>query len=377
MIRTIVRKILNIRLTHILAFVSVVLMGLLAGNCAISGTLAAKLDNEVTLSPYNDYPILEKGESYDRLINGGCNAVSNDPSIAEAELCEDSLRVTGVAAGTVTVVVTSSVGLALPYGYQICDSSLIGAYRMKNGGQVYFTGVNKSMTSPFIAEPYSAQDTVRWQSGDTDVATVSEDGTITAVGKGNTVIFGTFTDKWNIERNVYILVGVGLPAQTSDFGDGYADESDLGAVDDGGREQNEMSAAHADPGPPMDDKTFTALMTEAQKHLGKPYAYGAKGPDKFDCSGFVCWSLSHSGIKQIQAHAQGVYQACTPIAREDARPGDLVFFTKTYDTWRTVTHVGIYVGDNMMLHAGNPVKYTNIGTPYWNNHFYGFGRITG
>lgn len=127
------------------------------------------------------------------------------------------------------------------------------------------------------------------------------------------------------------------------------------------------------PGAPMGDGSYAALMEEAQKHLGKPYVFGAKGPDKFDCSGFVSWSLTHSGVKSIQTNAQGLYNACTPVA--DPQPGDLIFFHSTYSTSNTVTHVGIYIGNGQMIHAGKPVQYASIDTRYWREHFYAFGRI--
>ena len=131
------------------------------------------------------------------------------------------------------------------------------------------------------------------------------------------------------------------------------------------------------PGEAMGDGSYAALMEEAQKHLGKPYVFGAKGPDSFDCSGFVCWSLSKSGVYQISTNAQGLYNACTPVSRENARPGDLIFFTGTYNAGRPVTHVGIYIGNGQMIHAGKPVQYASIDTPYWTQHFYAFGRLSG
>ncbi len=129
------------------------------------------------------------------------------------------------------------------------------------------------------------------------------------------------------------------------------------------------------PGEPMDDPTYAALMAEAQTHIGKPYVFGAKGPDAFDCSGFVCWSLSESGVRDIATNAQGLFNASTPVSRENARPGDLIFFHSTYSTANTVTHVGIYVGNGQMLHAGKPIQYASIDTAYWTEHFYAFGRI--
>ena len=129
------------------------------------------------------------------------------------------------------------------------------------------------------------------------------------------------------------------------------------------------------PGAPMGDGTFAALMEEAQKHLGKAYVFGAKGPNTFDCSGFVSWSLSKSGVRNIAAGAQGLFNASTPVSAANAQPGDLIFFQGTYSTPNTVTHVGIYIGNGMMLHAGSPVQYASINTTYWQNHFYAFGRI--
>ena len=129
------------------------------------------------------------------------------------------------------------------------------------------------------------------------------------------------------------------------------------------------------PGEPMGDGDYAALMAEAQLHLGKPYVFGAKGPDKFDCSGFVSWVLTHSGVKSISTNAQGLYNASTPVSPENAQPGDLIFFHSTYSTSNTVTHVGIYIGNGMMIHAGKPVQYASINTTYWQNHFYAYGRI--
>lgn len=128
------------------------------------------------------------------------------------------------------------------------------------------------------------------------------------------------------------------------------------------------------PGEPITDGDYAALIAEAEKHIGKPYVFGAKGPDKFDCSGFVSWALTHSGVKSISTNAQGLYNACTPVSAANVKPGDLIFFQGTYSTSNTVTHVGIYVGNGMMLHAGKPVQYTSINTNYWNKHFYAYGR---
>ena len=125
------------------------------------------------------------------------------------------------------------------------------------------------------------------------------------------------------------------------------------------------------------DDTFAALMDEATKYIGYPYVWGGSTPEtSFDCSGFVCWSYTHSGVYNLpRTTAQGIYDQCTRISREEARPGDLVFFTRTYLASVPVTHIGIYVGENKMLHCGNPIKYASIDTDYWRSHFYCFGRL--
>jgi murein DD-endopeptidase MepM/ murein hydrolase activator NlpD len=130
------------------------------------------------------------------------------------------------------------------------------------------------------------------------------------------------------------------------------------------------------PGAPMEDARFAAMMEEAQKHLGKPYVFGASGPDRFDCSGFVCYVLNHSGVASVgRTSAQGLYNRSTPVSPENAKPGDLVFFSGTYSTPNDCTHVAIYVGNGQMIHAGKPVKYSSLDHEYWQEHFYSFARI--
>jgi cell wall-associated NlpC family hydrolase len=125
----------------------------------------------------------------------------------------------------------------------------------------------------------------------------------------------------------------------------------------------------------MHDKTFAAMMTEAKKYLGYPYVWGGSTPEtSFDCSGYVSWVINHSGWNVGRLGAQGLYNICTPVSASSAKPGDLVFFVGTYDT-TGVSHVGIYVGDGMMIAAGDPIGYSDITTSYWKSHFYSYGRL--
>ena len=125
----------------------------------------------------------------------------------------------------------------------------------------------------------------------------------------------------------------------------------------------------------LENTRFAAMIKEAEKYLGYPYVWGGSSPStSFDCSGYVCWVLNHSGWSVGRTSAQGLYNLCTPVSRSNARPGDLVFFKGTYKT-NGVSHVGIYVGNNRMIHAGDPISYTNINTQYWQSHFFTFGRL--
>jgi hypothetical protein len=126
------------------------------------------------------------------------------------------------------------------------------------------------------------------------------------------------------------------------------------------------------------DPIFAAMVTEANKWLGMPYVWGGYSPvTSFDCSGFVSWVLNNSGWNIGRLGAQGLCNISTTVSAADAKPGDLVFFHSTYDAPdpNGVTHVGIYVGDGMMVHAGNPIGYVTINTTYWQNHLYAFGRM--
>lgn len=131
------------------------------------------------------------------------------------------------------------------------------------------------------------------------------------------------------------------------------------------------------PGDALTDPQFAALIREAEKYLGYPYVWGGSSPStSFDCSGFVCWVLNQSGTASIgRTTAQGIYNQCALISPTEAKPGDIIFFTGTYDSRSPVTHVGIYVGGGMMIHCGDPISYASINSKYWTDHFYAFGRI--
>ena len=122
------------------------------------------------------------------------------------------------------------------------------------------------------------------------------------------------------------------------------------------------------------DETIAAMIAEAEKYLGYPYVWGGSDPTtSFDCSGFVSWVINQSGWNVGRLGAQGLCNICTQVS--DPRPGDLVFFTGTYDAGVPVSHVGLYVGDGWMIHAGDPISYCNIGGSYYQQHFYRYGRL--
>lgn len=125
----------------------------------------------------------------------------------------------------------------------------------------------------------------------------------------------------------------------------------------------------------LKDEQFAAIITEAEKYLGYPYVWGGSSPKtSFDCSGFVSWVINHSGWNVGRLGAQRLYNICTPVSASNAKPGDLVFFEHTYDV-DGVSHVGIYVGNGIMIAAGDPIGYSNLNTSYWQSHLYGFGRL--
>ena len=129
------------------------------------------------------------------------------------------------------------------------------------------------------------------------------------------------------------------------------------------------------PAEALSDPEFAAMLEEAEKYLGTPYVWGGSSPETgFDCSGYVCWVLNQSGWDVGRTTANGLWQQAAKVSEHEAKPGDLVFFEGTYDTLGA-SHVGIYVGDGMMISAGDPIKYSNIQSSYWDKHLLGFGRI--
>lgn len=127
----------------------------------------------------------------------------------------------------------------------------------------------------------------------------------------------------------------------------------------------------------LSDERFAAMIGEAEKYLGYPYVWGGSSPStSFDCSGFVCWVINKSGVGSIgRTTAQGIFNYTTPIAPSEAKPGDIIFFTGTYDSGSAVSHVGIYAGNGMMIHCGNPISYASVNSSYWQQHFYAYGRL--
>ena len=129
------------------------------------------------------------------------------------------------------------------------------------------------------------------------------------------------------------------------------------------------------PAEALSDPEFAAMLEEAEKYLGTPYVWGGSSPETgFDCSGYVCWVLNQSGWDVGRTTANGLWQQSAKVSEHEAKPGDLVFFQGTYDT-PGASHVGLYVGDGMMISAGDPIKYSNIHSSYWDKHLLGFGRI--
>lgn len=131
----------------------------------------------------------------------------------------------------------------------------------------------------------------------------------------------------------------------------------------------------ATPIEPYEPDTFSLMKAEAERYLGYPFVWGgSSSATSFDCSGYVSWVANHSGWDIGRLSAQGLYSICTQISADDAKPGDLIFFKGTYPTYG-ISHVGIYAGNDEMLHAGNPISYADLTLPYWRKHLYIYGRL--
>ena len=130
------------------------------------------------------------------------------------------------------------------------------------------------------------------------------------------------------------------------------------------------------PAEALTDEEFSKIYAEAKKYVGMPYVWGGSSPDTgFDCSGYVCWVYNQAGYDVGRTTANGLWQKCQHISEAEAKPGDLVFFKGTYDT-PGMSHCGIYLGNGMMVSAGDPIKYANIHSSYWQKYLAGFGRLS-
>ena len=183
-------------------------------------------------------------------------------------------------------------------------------------------------------------------------------------------------------KNIETLAGELLTPEQKELFDVYMETKgnkpdvfgeDYAAGTPGGGEYTDYEI----PPEALSDERFAAMIAEAEKYLGYPYVWGGSSPStSFDCSGFVCWVINHSGAGSVgRTTAQGIFNHTTPIAPSEAKPGDIIFFTGTYDSGSAVSHVGIYVGNGMMIHCGNPISYASVNTPYWQSHFYSYGRL--
>lgn len=145
---------------------------------------------------------------------------------------------------------------------------------------------------------------------------------------------------------------------------------------DGGSSGGSVGVTYEPSGEALTDSQFAAMWQEASKYLGRAYVWGGSSPSTgFDCSGFVCWVINHSGVGHIgRTTAEGIRQWCDTIPKSDRQPGDIIFFQGTYDT-PGASHVGIYIGDGKMIHCGDPIKVSNVDSGYFAQHFLNYGRI--
>ncbi len=193
-----------------------------------------------------------------------------------------------------------------------------------------------------------------------------EDGSITE----ETYTVAIFlTDQEEICRNLENLLGRSLAMETR------ANAQRIYTTAVYGRAASGNFAA----GEAMGDGSYGALFAEASRYIGFPYVWGGSSPaTSFDCSGYICWIYTQSGVYNLpRTSADGIYHQCAIVPREEARPGDLVFFTGTYASAGAVSHVGMYVGDGKMLHAGDPIGFGDLNSNYWRSHYYATGRLPG
>lgn len=193
-----------------------------------------------------------------------------------------------------------------------------------------------------------------------------EDGTV-AEETCTVAIF--LTDQEEICRNLEKLLGRTLSTENRANAQRIYTTAVFGRTEPGSMEAGEA----------MGDGSYQALFAEASRYIGYPYVWGGSSPStSFDCSGYICWIYTRSGVYNLpRTTAQGIYSQCAVVSREEARPGDLVFFTGTYASSGPVSHVGMYVGDGKMLHAGNPIGYGDLNSNYWRSHYYAMGRLPG
>ena len=203
----------------------------------------------------------------------------------------------------------------------------------------------------------------------------------------------TVDDSYEEEYEYYILnvtltnTGIGVVARGSGLTDDQLERYDVLMETRGNRDDlfGDVNFAvpgseyldYDIPGEALTDEKFRRMITEAEKYLGYPYVWGGSSPStSFDCSGFVSWVINHSGNgwNVGRSTANGLMGYCDIIRKSEARPGDLIFFQGTYNT-SGASHVGIYVGNGMMIHCGNPISYASIETSYWQQHYYCMGRI--
>lgn len=239
----------------------------------------------------------------------------------------------------------------------MCEDGEVDAYRVKAIFYSLFFGADHPLMD---GEDYRAfadcfVTYVEREDGDGEPYTVAVPATdLETVYESLTAAFGVTvtTEKKSNSQRIYMLALYG-PATVSGEGNGLP------------------------PGVAMGDGSFAALMTEAAKYIGYPYVWGGSNPStSFDCSGFVCWVYTHSGVYNLpRTTATGIYDQCSLVPKEEMQPGDLLFFTRTYASPGPVSHVAIYVGANQMLHCGSPIGYASIDSAYWSEHYFAVGRL--